>query len=472
MSFRGALGEKDGNNLRSYVNVRLLTLLAILVLSFTIRSLTANFIRSNLSDTAWFQSRTYGYFDDKAQSILDGKSSLFWIDDPSQTQTAVYPPGYALLIAGVYKVTGFRSAESVQVVQWVIDSWAVLLIVAIGAITFGWRVGVLSGSIAALSPLLALYGATPLADAPTSWIVLAAVLLLILAAQRQSIALALAAGALLGFSCWFRSNALILGLFWAVALLILPLAWRKRLAVTGAMIVGLLLLVTPLAIRNAYAFNIFSPAGLGLGTNLWEGIGETGRAAEFGAVYGDDAVTEQERVERGLGKDTPFSLYYPDGVVRDRERARKAFAVIRSHPLWYAGVMGRRMISVLIFIGNRVPYVGSNGINVTSQGSLPPNLQRGVLSLVVNVVGKAQNVLRIVLLPLMIIGIVVDLRRNWRTSLLILSTVIYYLVVGSALHTEIRYGLPMQALLLVFAGLALSELIERFNRLVRPAKIK
>ena len=460
------------NNLRPYFNVRLLTLLAILVLSFTISGLTANFIRSNLSDTAWFQSRTYGYFDDRAQSILDGKSSLFWIDDPSQTQTAVYPPGYSLLIAGIYKVSGFRSPESVQVVQWVIDSWAVLLIVAISAITFGWRVGVSSGFIAALSPLLALYGATPLADGPTCWIVLTAVLLLILAAQRQSIALALAAGALLGFSCWFRSNPLLLGLFWAVALLVLPLAWKKRLAVTGAMVVGLLLLVTPLAIRNFYAYKILSPAGLGLGTNLWEGIGETGRAAEFGAVYPDDDVTEQERVERGLSKDTPFYLYYPDGVERDRQRARKAFAVIRSHPLWYAGTVVRRMITVLIYVGNRVPYVGSTGINVTSQRSLPPNLQGGVLGLVVNLLGKVQLVLRIVLLPLMIIGIVFGLRRNWRTSVLILSTIIYYLVVGSAMHTEIRYGLPMQALLLVFAGLAVSEVMERFNRLVRPAKTK
>jgi len=37
--------------------------------------------------------------------------------------------------------------------------------------------------------------------------------------------------------------------------------------------------------------------------------------------------------------------------------------------------------------------------------------------------------------------------------------IIYYLVVGSGLHTEFRYGLPMQALLFVFAGLTLDWLM-------------
>jgi hypothetical protein len=37
---------------------------------------------------------------------------------------------------------------------------------------------------------------------------------------------------------------------------------------------------------------------------------------------------------------------------------------------------------------------------------------------------------------------------------LILATVFYYLVTLVIGHSEIRYGLPMQALLFIFAGLA------------------
>jgi hypothetical protein len=41
---------------------------------------------------------------------------------------------------------------------------------------------------------------------------------------------------------------------------------------------------------------------------------------------------------------------------------------------------------------------------------------------------------------------------------LILAGVLYYLVIGSLIHTHIRYGLPMQALLTVFAAVALIRL--------------
>jgi len=71
-----------------------------------------------------------------------------------------------------------------------------------------------AGLLAALSPLLALYGATPLADAPASWIVLAGVLTLLLATKRRSFTVAFIAGLILGASCWLRVNALLLPLFW------------------------------------------------------------------------------------------------------------------------------------------------------------------------------------------------------------------------------------------------------------------
>jgi hypothetical protein len=229
-------------------------------------------------------------------------------------------------------------------------------------------------------------------------------------------------------------------------------------------VLGTVLLVAPLLVRNAIAFHVFTPTGLGVGTNLWEGIGETDRAAEFGAVFGDNALLEQERQALGVAADAPFGLYFPDGVRRDRERARKAMAVITAHPVWYAGVMLRRMAGVLKYAGEPAPYYGSAGINVTSKKSLPPNWQGGLVALLVTFLGMTQSVLRYLALPLMLMGIWMALKNDWRLACLLLATVIYYLVVGSALHTEIRYGLPMQALLFVFGGLAISSLITYFGK--------
>ena len=439
-------------------------LLLILFLAFTVRGLTAYFIHTHLSDPAWFQSGTYTVFDRQSQAILDGKASLFWIADPSRTDAAVYPPGFPLWLALIYKLTGDRSAAEVQKIQWILDSLSVFLIVAIGITAFGYRAGLAAGVLAALAPLLALSGATPLADAPTSWLVLGAVLLFLIAVKGTQLLAALAAGLVLGLSCWFRSNAVLLPLFWIIALCFWKTVWRNRLEMGAALLIGFAVVLAPLVIRNAVAFGVFTPTGLGAGTNLWEGIGETERAQEFGAVFGDAELIEKERVELGVANDAHFDLYYPDGVARDRDRARKAFALIRAHPIWYAGVMLRRMIGVLKYAGTPSGYYGSSGINVTPQKCLPSTMQGGVLSLLVRILGMLQSVLRYLALPLMIVGIVLAFRSDWCLTLLVLSTIVYYLVVGSALHTEYRYGLPMQALLFVFAGVTVSELMRLMFR--------
>lgn len=439
--------------------LRLLLLLLVVALALGVRGLTASFIQEHLSDPGWFQSGTYAHFDKQAQNILDNRTSAFWIDDRSQTETAIYPPGYSLWVALVYKLTGERSASSVQRVQWVLDSLSVLLIVGIGVTTFNWRVGLAAGFLAALSPLLALYGAVPMADAPTSWIVVAGLWMLLLAAKRSSLSWAFGAGVMVGASCWLRANGLLLVVFWVLALLVIQTSWRKRMLLSGTVLLGTVLLVTPLLIRNAVAFHVFMPTGLGVGTNLWEGIGETDRAAEFGAVFGDKEVIEQERVALGVAPDAAFGLYYPDGVNRDRERIRKSLAVIARHPIWYAGVVLRRMMGVLKFAGKPAPYYGSAGINVSSKKCLPQDWQGGIAGGFVNFLGMVQSVLRYLALPLMLAGIWMAIKQDWRKASVLLATVAYYLVVGSALHTEIRYGLPMQAVLFVFAGVVVNSLI-------------
>jgi 4-amino-4-deoxy-L-arabinose transferase-like glycosyltransferase len=439
---------------------RVLTIFFVLALSFTVRGLTANFLRAHLSEPGWFPSSIYAAFDRSAQDWLDGRASIFWIDDPSHTETAIYPPGYPLWLAFVYKVSGSRSPAAVQNLQWVLDSFSVLLIIGCGATAFGWRTGIWAGWIAALWPLLALSGAAPLADSPTSWIVLGAAWLLLLAAQRRSVGWALGAGALVGASCWLRANAMFLVFFWAGALLLCARgSWRRRFLLSACVIVAALLMIAPIVVRNAIAFHAFVPTGLGAGTNMWEGIGETERGAkEFGAAGNDREVIEQERAALAVPSDARFDLYYPDGIRRDRERTSKSIAIIKRHPFWYAGTVVNRMVAVMKYAGEPNGIYGSSGINVTARKCLPSQWQGGALALAVTLVGMAQSVLRYVLLPLMLLGLILAFHSDWRTTALLIATVVYYLGVGSLIHTHIRYGLPMHALLTVFAGFALWRL--------------
>jgi hypothetical protein len=263
---------------------------------------------------------------------------------------------------------------------------------------------------------------------------------------------------MIGLSCWLRANAMFLAFFWAPAFLFFVQAgWRRRFILSGALVLGALLLTTPIMIRNAIAFHAFVPTGLGAGTNLLEGIGETDRGSrEFGAPGNDSDVLQQERVALNAQSDPSFELYYPDGIQRDRARTRRALQIIKQHPWWYAGTVLRRMAAVMKYAGTPSGIYGSAGINVTSAKCLPTGSQRGVFAFVVNVLGMFQSVLRYILLPLMILGIVMGIRSNWRTSAIILTAVFYYLVIGSLIHTHIRYGLPMHALLVVFAGVSLA----------------
>ena len=165
----------------------------------------------------------------------------------------------------------------------------------------------------------------------------------------------------------------------------------------------------------------------------------------------------------GLPPDAPLGLVYPDGIRRDRERGQRALAIIKAHPIWYAGVMVKRSLGHLKLAGKPAPSLGSAGVNVTSAKCLPAHLQFIPLSTAVNSLGMVQSVLRYTAILFILWGIWVGLRTDFRITLLILSTVIYFLVTLAVGHSEIRYGLPMQGLLIVFQARGMFDVVSRIK---------
>lgn len=431
----------------------------------SVRVLTLQFMRAHLHDPAWFQTGSYAKFDRQARDILDGRQNLFWIDDATRTDLVQYPPAFPAVVAFIYTITGDRSAYSVQIVLWLMDLvLSLLLIAGIATSAFGWRVAIASGFLVALSPLFAMYGAYPSADMPTTWFVLGGNWLLLLALQRRSIRLAVAAGALLGVACWFRVNPLYLFVFWAVALFVLTKGPSLfKLKMSAAVLFATVLVISPIVIRNYLVFPDFTPTGGTIGVNLWEGLGETELGRQHGFKFNDADLLATERVQMGRPGDTSIDLQFPDGIRRDKERTRKSLEFIRQHPIWFLGSMLGRMWGMLKVAGDPVPYSGISGFNVTSRKCLPERWQGGVLAFGVNVLGMIQSVVRYLFLPLAALGIYAGMRSDWRTSWLMLATVLYYLVPGTAAHTEIRYVLPMHGVLIVFAAVGVDYLI----RLIR-----
>ena len=422
-------------------------------------------MRAHLNDPAWFQVGSYAKFDRQARDILDGRQRLFWIDDPTRTDLAQYPPAFPAFVALIYKVTPDASAYPVQIVLWFLDLiLSPLLICGIALTAFGWRAAIASCFLIAMSALFALYAAYPSADVPATWFVLGGSWLLLLAFKRKDVWLALAAGVVLGIACWLRVNPLYLCVFWAVALFaVVKDEWSLKLKLSAAVLVGTVVVIAPIVIRNYIVFPDFTPTGGTIGVNLWEGLGETELGRQHGFILGDDKMLAVERARMGRPGDTSIEIQFPDGIRRDKERTRESLAFIRQHPIWYTGVMLGRMWGMLKVAGDPVPYTGVSGINVTSAKCLPERWQHGVLAFSVNVLGMIQSVVRYLFLPLAAFGLYLGMRGNWRMSWLMLATVLYYLVPGTAAHTEIRYVLPMHGLLIVLASLAIDYLI-RFMR--------
>jgi 4-amino-4-deoxy-L-arabinose transferase-like glycosyltransferase len=446
--------------LSSNYRKQLFFLFAVLVIGISVRVLTLQFMRAHLNDAGWFQFGSYAIFDRQARDILDGRQHLFLIDDASRTDLVQYPPAYPASVALIYKLSGNYSAYSAQSVQWAADLFlSLLLITGIAVTAFDWRVAFASSLLWALSPLLAMYSAFPSADTPTIWFVLAGNWLLLIAAKRNSVWLALASGLVLGIACWLRVNPLYLCVFWAIAIFLFAKApGGRRLLMSAAILLGTAFVILPIVVRNYLTFPDFTPTGGTIGTNLWEGLGETALGKENGFMLGDEKMVERERIKMGLPAGAVITPQWPDGIRRDRERTREAFAFIRHHPIWYAGVMFRRMWGMLKVAGDPLPYYGTSGINVTSQKCLPIRWQGGLIAFYVKVLGMIQSVVRYLLLPLAVFGIYVAARRDFMITGILLMTVLYFLVPGTAAHTEIRYVLPMHALLIVIGGVGLQRL--------------
>src|SRR5215208_7568999 len=133
---------------------QLLTIFTLLLIAISVRVLTLQFMRAHLNDSAWFQVGSYAKFDRQAHDILDGRQKLFWIDDATRTDLAQYPPAFPALVALIYKVSGDRSAYSVQVVLWFLDLvLSFVLVAGIAFTVFCWRVAMASSFLLALSPL-------------------------------------------------------------------------------------------------------------------------------------------------------------------------------------------------------------------------------------------------------------------------------------------------------------------------------
>lgn len=345
-------------------HTRVVVCVAIFLLAFGVRVLSWHDTRLEVGKV---QTVVVADYKRVAQLLRDGGlKSFFSSSSPlADLNTLGHPPGYSILIASIQSVFG-SSDSAVQFLQIAGDALAAGMIFLIVVELLPFSAGVIAGLLAALSPQFAWNSVLLLPDSISVLPILIAIFLIVRAVKSPRLLTFLIAGALIGISCWLRANAMLLTFFVAVAVLLLAgttkrtrnfslsmsredhkrtfveRKWRFALAV----VCGTLLVVLPLTLRNAIVFQRFIPVSLGAGQTLLEGIADYDREGRFGIPQTDVGIMKQE-AEIYQRPDYYRTLFNPDGFERERARLYRGFAVICSHPLWFAGVMTRRASSMV-----------------------------------------------------------------------------------------------------------------------------
>ncbi|MDT5061167.1 MAG: hypothetical protein QOH63_1626 [Acidobacteriota bacterium] len=274
-----------------------------------------------------------------------GIPSLFSTDSPlSNPNHLGHPPGYSILIALVSSLYG-ESDSALQIIQILADAAAAVLVYLFALALLNTTVATIAGLLVALAPQFTYNSILLLPDSLAALPLLIAVYFLIRASVRPRLITFIMSGALIGLSCWLRANALLLAPFMAI---IIPIIFERgrRMRYALALVGGMVLVVAPLTIRNYIAYDHFIPVSLGAGQTMLEGIADYDVDGKLGIPNSDMGIMKQE-AEIYQRPDYYGLLFNPDGVERERARLARGFAVIRSHPFWFFGVMVRRGAGML-----------------------------------------------------------------------------------------------------------------------------
>ncbi|MDT4966064.1 MAG: hypothetical protein QOJ64_801, partial [Acidobacteriota bacterium] len=274
-----------------------------------------------------------------------GIRSFFSSDSPLSDPNHIgHPPGYSVLLAVAFGIFG-ESDSAIQLIQVLADAASALIVFFIALSLLNRTVATTAALLVALAPQFTYNSVLLLPDSIAVLPILISVLLLVRAWKRPRLGLFIAAGALIGLSCWLRANALLLPLFiTAIIPILMERGSRMRYALW--IIAGAVLVIAPLTIRNFIVYDHFIPVSLGAGQTLLEGIADYDADGTLGIPNTDMGIMKWE-AEIDQRPDYYGMLFSPDGVQRERKRIARGLGVISSHPLWFVGVMVRRGASML-----------------------------------------------------------------------------------------------------------------------------
>ena len=475
-TFRRWLSRTIATRERLSLRTKLLVAFVIFVISFSVKSLQAVDLEPTTHTSDQPGAVMSSDFDSRAVSILAGEGILMpSLPDRSDTAILSHAPAYSIFLSAVYSLSG-RSYFTVQLVQNLVNSVSPVLMFLIAGNLISWRVGIAAGLLSAVSHHLSYYSNLILSDSLCAFPILIAMYLIVKAGRCGNGArwLYVSAGLMLGVSAWVRPNPMLLGLFSAVVLVIVS-SRRKRAILNAAVLVLVsFLTIAPITIRNYMLYGEFVPIQIGVGLNLWEGLGDAS-GGRFGEITDDEVILSEVALYNNPRYGESWAS--PDGIKRDRERVRRSLEVIAEHPVWYLGAVFERMAEMLKDSAHAPLVFRSTDTKLkdalehsrserqlAGERNKPKDAQIEVIDRSALTIGRSisslrpparafQRVTKETALFFALTGLAVMLVASLRRTLVILIVPLYYLLFQSVMHTEFRYTLAMRYFLLSLAAI-------------------
>ena len=475
-AFRRWLCRTLATRQRLSLKAKLIVGFLIFVVSFSVKSLQAVDLEPAMHTAEQPGALMSSDFDSRAVSILAGEGILMPdTPDPSDTALLSHAPAYSIFLSAVYSFRG-RNYFTVQLVQNLINSVSPILMFLIAGNLISWRVGIAAGLLSAVSHHLSYYSNLILSDSLCALPILIAVYVLVRAGFRRRASLELYAlvGLMIGLSAWVRPNPMLLGLFCAVVLVIIS-GRRKRVVLNAAVLALVsLLTIAPITIRNFVLYGEFVPIQIGVGLNLWEGLGDAS-GGRFGARTDDEVIVDE--VARYDDPRYADSWASPDGIKRDRDRLRRSLDIIAEHPVWYIGTLFSRMAEMLKDTAHAPLVFRSTDTKLKDALNLARSakqtrrernkredpqvetIDRSALAIGRSLAWlrpPARALQRVTKEPglfFVLAGLSILLIGSRRRALVILIVPLYYFLFQSVMHTEFRYTLAIRYFLFGLAAI-------------------
>lgn len=384
---------------------------------------------------------------------------------------SVLPPLYSTLLALIYAVFG-RSYVAVATVHTLLDVCAIALLYDIARRLFpggrGARIGAFSALCCALYPYLIFQNLT--LNDTALWIALLHLfvwLMILLRDQerenRQTFALAAAAGIVLGLSALARALLPPLALLLALWFLF-RLSWRQTLLRILPVALLSLLVLLPWLARGAAIHGGFVAVALNGGENLYQGNNRQ-TVPIFRAGYD---VQWSSRPADAPRTDDPY--------LNNQLLLNAGLRYLREHPeripelLWVKfWVHWNPQVTPLnnLRAGERLRVTADGVVQIISDGDSHTGVSAANAAYqdegLFAVVGRNLHLVYFGVLWLLAIGGAVLSRRDWRDLSLLFFVQISQTAVYLLFHPSTRYRSPTDPLLFAFSALALVWLWERWR---------